>query len=135
MLTAEKNRLSRAPRSIQADIQAHIPWLERRLADLSDDVNKAIRASPGWRERDDLLQSTPGVGPVLSRTLVADLPELGTLSRQQIAALVGVAPLNRDSRHLAGPTHGVGRPGPRARRVVYEHPGGRAVPSGASNLL
>jgi len=135
MLTAEKNRLSRAPRSIQADIQAHIAWLERRLADLNDDVNKAIRASPVWQERDDLLQSTPGVGLVFSRTLVADLPELGTLSRQQIAALVGVAPLNRDSRHLAGPTHGVGRPGPRARRVVYEHPGGRAVPSGASNLL
>lgn len=101
-LTAEKNRLSSAPRSIQADIQAHIAWLERRLADLNDDVNKAIRASPVWRERDDLLQSTPGVGPVLSRTLVADLPELGSLSRQQIAALVGVAPLNRDSGTLRG---------------------------------
>lgn len=102
MLTAEKNRLGSAPRTIQADIQAHITWLERRLADLTDDLGKAIRASPVWREQDDLLQSTPGVGPVLSHTLVADLPELGTLSRQQIAALVGVAPLNRDSGTLRG---------------------------------
>jgi transposase len=77
-LTAEKNRLGRAPRTIQADTQAHITWLERRLADLNDDLGKAIRASPVWREQDDLLQSTPGVGPVLSHTLVADLPELGT---------------------------------------------------------
>jgi transposase len=102
MLTAEKNRLGSAPRTIQADIQAHITWLERRLADLNDDLGKAIRASPVWREQDDLLQSTPGVGPVLSHTLVADLPELGTLSRQQVAALVGVAPLNRDSGTLRG---------------------------------
>lgn len=102
MLTAEKNRLGSAPPMIRADIQAHITWLERRLADLNDDLGKAIRASSGWRERDDLLQSTPGVGPVLSYTLVADLPELGTLSRQQIAALVGVAPLNRDSGTLRG---------------------------------
>jgi transposase len=102
MLTAEKNRLGSAPPTIQADIQAHIAWLERRLADLNDDLGNAIRASPVWREQDDLLQSTPGVGPVLSHTLVADLPELGTLSRQQIAALVGVAPLNRDSGTLRG---------------------------------
>jgi transposase len=102
MLTAEKNRLGSAPPMIHADIQAHITWLERRLADLNDDLGKAIRASSVWRERDDLLQSTPGVGPVLSYTLVADLPELGTLRRQQIAALVGVAPLNRDSGTLRG---------------------------------
>lgn len=102
MLIAEKNRLGSAPPTIQADIQAHIAWLERRLADLNDDLGQAIRASPVWRAQDDLLQSTPGVGPVLSHTLVADLPELGTLSRQQIAALVGVAPLNRDSGTLRG---------------------------------
>jgi transposase len=102
MLTAEKNRLGSAPPMIQADIQAHITWLERRRADLNDDLGKAIRASSVWRERDDLLQSPPGVGPVLSYTLVADLPELGTLSQQQIAALVGVAPLNRDSGTLRG---------------------------------
>jgi transposase len=102
MLTAEKNRLHSAPRTIQGDIQAHITWLERRLAALNDDLGRAVRASPVWRAQDDLLQSTPGVGPVLSHTLVADLPELGTLSRQQIAALVGVAPLNRDSGTLRG---------------------------------
>ena len=102
MLTAEKNRLGSAPPTIQADIQAHITWLEHRLAALNDDLGTAIRASPVWREQDDLLQSTPGVGPVLSHTLVADLPELGTLNRQQIAALVGVAPLNRDSGTLRG---------------------------------
>ena len=102
MLTAEKNRLHRAPRTIQGDIQAHITWLERRLAALNDDLGRAVRASPVWRAQDDLLQSTPGVGPVLSHTLVADLPAWGTLSRQQIAALVGVAPLNRDSGTLRG---------------------------------
>jgi transposase len=101
-LTAEKNRLHSAPRTIQGDIQAHITGLERRLADVHDALGQAVRASPVWREQDDLLQSTPGVGPVLSHTLVADLPELGTLSRQQIAALVGVAPLNRDRGTLRG---------------------------------
>ena len=102
MLTAEKNRIARAPGAIRADIQAHITWLEQRLADLDTDIGRAIRATPLWREHDDLLQSTPGVGPVLSRTLLADLPELGTLSRQKIAALGGVAPLNRDSGTLRG---------------------------------
>ena len=101
-LTAEKNRLGSAPHTIHADIQAHITWLERRLTALNDDLDQTIRASPVWRAQDDLLQSTPGVGPVLSHTLLADLPEVGTLSRQQIAALVGVAPLNRDSGTLRG---------------------------------
>jgi transposase len=96
-LTAEKNRRARAPGPLRADIQAHITWLEQRVADLETDIGRAIRASPLWRAHDDLLQSTPGVGPVLSRTRLAELPELGLLSRQEIAALVGVAPLNRDS--------------------------------------
>ena len=117
-LTAEKNRLGSAPRTIQADIQAHITWLERRLADLNEDLGTAIRASPVWREQDDLLQSTPGVGPVLSHTLVADLPELGTLSRQQVAALVGVAPLNRDSGTLRGKRTGWGGRA-QVRAVLY----------------
>ena len=76
-LTAEKNRLGSAPRTIQADIQAHITWLERRLAELNDDLGKAIRASPVWREQDDLLQAPPAWAQS-SHTLVADLPELGT---------------------------------------------------------
>jgi transposase len=77
-LTVEQNRLGRAPRPLQADIQAHLTGRERRLADVHDDLGQAIRASPVWREPDDLLQSTPGVGPVLSHTLVADLPAWGT---------------------------------------------------------
>lgn len=102
MLTAEKNRLRTATRTVCADIQDHIRWLERRLSDLDDDLDQAIRSSPLWRERDNLLQSIPGVGPVLSMTLLAELPELGTLNRKEIAALVGVAPLNRDSGHFRG---------------------------------
>jgi transposase len=97
MLTAEKNRLGPAPPPVRKGIRTHITWLERRLADLDGELTQAIRESPVWREKDDLLRSTPAVGPVLSRTLLANLPELGTLTRQQIAALVGVAPLNRDS--------------------------------------
>jgi len=96
-LTAEQNRLTRAPRPVRADIQAPLSWLEQHLADRNTDIGSAIRASPLWREPDDLWHRTPGVGPVLSRTRLADLPELGTLRRQAIAALVGVAPLKRDS--------------------------------------
>jgi transposase len=102
MLTAERRRLQTAPQRIRADIQAHIAWLERRLARTDADVAAAIHASPLWRAKDEILQSTPGVGPVLSRTLVAEVPELGALNRQEIAALVGVAPFNRDSGTLRG---------------------------------
>lgn len=102
MLTAEKNRLRTAAPSVRPDIQDHIRWLERRLSDLDGQLAQAIRSSPSWRERDNLLKSTPGVGPVLSVTLLAELPELGTLDRKEIAALVGVAPLNRDSGHFRG---------------------------------
>jgi transposase len=102
MLTAEKHRLSRALPRIQPNIRAHIAWLEKQLARTDEDLTTLVRSSPLWREQDNLLQSTPGVGRVLSTTLLADLPELGTLSRRQIAALVGVAPLNRDSGTLRG---------------------------------
>jgi transposase len=102
MLTAAKNRLRTAPTPVRKGIRAHITWLEGRLADLDEDLAQTIRESPLWREKDDLLQSTPGVGPVLARTLLAGLPELGTLTRKQIAALVGVAPLNRDSGLFRG---------------------------------
>jgi transposase len=97
MRTAEQNRLGSAPSRLQTDIQAHITWLNERLAMLDDDLDTALRASPVWREREELLRSVPGIGPVCTRTLLLDLPELGTLSRQRLAALVGVAPLNRDS--------------------------------------
>ena len=102
MLTAEKHRLGRALARVQPDIRAHIAWLEKRLGRADAELATLIRTSPLWREQDDLLQSMPGVGPVLATTLLAELPELGTLTRQQLAALVGVAPLNHDSGTLRG---------------------------------
>ena len=111
MLTAEKNRLLLARGSVRRDLQQHIRFLERRLHEVDDDLHTAVKASPVWRVKDDLLQSVPGVGRVVSLTLLAQLPELGRLSHKEIAALVGVAPLNRDSGTLRG------------KRLVY---GGRA---------
>ena len=102
MLTAEKNRFRTANVVVREDILQHITWLKKRLSKLDTDLRETLRQSPIWREKDNLLQSVPGVGPVLSLTLLAQLPELGTLSRRQIAALVGVAPLNRDSGTLQG---------------------------------
>ena len=102
ILVAEKTRLSQAPSPMRTQIQIHITWLERRVRILDEALATAIRSSPLWREKDHLLQSMPGVGPVLATTLLAGLPELGTLNRQQIAALVGVAPLNRDSGTIRG---------------------------------
>lgn len=102
MLTAEKNRLHSAPKSVRKDIKAHITWLERRLKDTNNGLRDAIKQSPAWREHDEILQSAPGVGPVLSVTLVAELPELGMLNRRKIAALAGVAPFNRDSGTFKG---------------------------------
>jgi transposase len=102
MLTAEKNRLGQAHGSVRAQLRTHITWLERQVTARDTEISTLIRQSPVWRDRDDLLQSVPGVGPVFSTTLMAGLPELGTLSRQQIAALVGVAPLNHDSGTLRG---------------------------------
>ncbi len=102
MLTAEKNRLRTAPPAVREHVKKHILWLERSLSDLDSDLGQAIHSSDIWRAQDDLLQSTPGVGPVVSTTLLAELPELGILNRKQIAALVGVAPLNRDSGSFRG---------------------------------
>jgi transposase len=102
MRTAEQNRLPGVAGRLRTDIEAHITWLNARLATLDDDLDTALRASPLWRENDDLLQSVPGIGPVCARTFLLELPELGTLSRQQIAALVGVAPLNCDSGTMRG---------------------------------
>jgi transposase len=102
MLTAEKNRLGFAPKPLHRGIQAHIRWLERQLDDVTKELAAIIEASPVWRAKDDLLQSVPGVGPIVSYTLLGELPELGTLSHKQIAALAGVAPLARDSGTLRG---------------------------------
>ena len=102
ILVAEKNRLSRAAPEVRPSIEAHIGWLKRELDDLDTDLRQRIKRSPVWREKDDLLRSVPGVGPQVSLTLLAYLPELGTLNRKQIAALVGVAPFNRDSGPYRG---------------------------------
>jgi len=102
MRTTEHNRLEHAPHRLRADIEAHIAWLDQRVAALDNDLDTTLRASPVWRERETLYRSVPGIGPVCARTLMLDLPELGTLSRQRIAALVGVAPFHRDSGTLRG---------------------------------
>ena len=112
MITAEKNRLSRVVslRVVEA-IKAHIVFLDEELKDIDNDLKQAVMSSPLWRAKEDLLQSVPGIGHVTSITLLCELPELGTLGRKEIACLVGVAPINRDSGTYRG------------KRMVY---GGRA---------
>lgn len=118
MLAAEKNRrgallIQRAPnKAILKNIDKHIAWLEKQLSDLEADIREAIESSPAWREKDDLLRGVSGIGRVTAATLLADVPELGTLDRRRIASLVGLAPFNRDSGALRG------------RRAVW---GGRAA--------
>jgi transposase len=102
MLTAERNRQRTAPGAMRERIAAHIAWLDTEQHALDDELRQFIDQNPTWHATDDLLQSTPGVGPVTAMTLVADLPELGHLDRQAIAALVGVAPMNRDSGSKRG---------------------------------
>ena len=102
MRTAEQNRLAGTNARLTKDIAAHMTWLNTGIATLDDDIETRLRASPLWRANDDLWQSAPGLGPVCARTLVLELPELGTRTRQQSAALVGVAPLHGDSGTLRG---------------------------------
>ena len=97
MLVAERNRLSSAAMAVRPSIEAHIAWLKQELDDLDQGLRQTLRQSPVLREKDDLLRSVPGIGNQISLALLAYLPELGTLNRRQIAALVGVAPFNRDS--------------------------------------
>lgn len=112
MLGAEQRRLEQATtNAVRRDVRTHIRWLERRVKDVDDQIGGAIQGSPVWRVQDDLLQSVPGIGPTVARTLLAELPELGRLERRAIAALVGVAPFNRDSGQWRG------------RRMIW---GGRA---------
>lgn len=112
MLVAEKQRLQLALPRVRPRLKDHIAWLESALKELDGDLERMVEKSPLWRVKDDLLRGVPGVGPNLAFTLLAELPELGTLDRRQIAALVGVAPLNRDSGAFRG------------RRMVW---GGRAT--------
>ena len=100
MIAAEWNRLRTATRRIRPEVQEHIRWMKDNLEQLDLDLDDTIRSSPMWKDKDQVLRSTPGVGPVLSMTLLSELPELGALNRRQIAALVGVAPFNRDSGTL-----------------------------------
>jgi transposase len=111
MLTAEKNRLYTSPQRLRQDVQEHVDWLQGKLKELNDEIARVIRSSPAWCEKEAIVRSAPGIGPVNSATLLADLPELGTLNRQKITALVGLAPFNKDS----GPRRG--------RRRIF---GGRA---------
>ena len=113
MLTAENNRLGAATtKLVRKRLQVHIRWLEKELSRIDRDLEEAINESPTWRENEELLGGVPGVGPVVARRLLAELPELGSLPPKQLAALVGVAPLNRDSGVFRG------------RRAVW---GGRAT--------
>jgi transposase len=97
MVSAEKNRRASAPKRLHAQLDEHLAWLRRAVADLDKELDRTIRGTPAWQASVTRWRSVPGIGPVVSATLLADLPELGTLTRQQVAALVGVAPLNRDS--------------------------------------
>ena len=111
MLVAECNRRHADP-ALHARIDAHLRWLEEALAEIERDLDAAVRESSIWRAKEELLRSVPGVGPVSARTLLAELPELGSLTRRQAAALVGVAPFSRDSGRMRG------------RRTIW---GGRAA--------
>jgi transposase len=102
MLQAEKNRRDHARGTVKRRVQAHIAWLTDELSTVEDELRTRIEASPLWRAKEDLLRSVPGVGPTTAFTLLAELPELGTLTGREIAALVGVAPFARDSGTLRG---------------------------------
>jgi transposase len=102
MITAETNRLSTAPKDVKRRIESHLRWLRKELERVNAELEQRVRNSSLWREKDELLQSVPGVGAVLSVTLLAELPELGSLDRRSLAALVGVAPMNRNSGTLRG---------------------------------
>jgi transposase len=121
MLVAEQHRLTRAPRPARPSLTEHIQWLQERLATLETELQDLLAQHPTWRQQDKILRSVPGVGPITVLTLLSDLPELGQLSRQQIAALVGVAPFH----HESGPQDR--RRAPKKRRIAGGRPTVRAV--------
>ena len=102
MRAAESNRLTTAVESVRGDIREHLRYLNKRIKELDRELHDRLRTSPLWRDKEDLLRSIPGVGPVLSATLLVDVPELGGTSHKQLAALIGLAPLNRDSGRWRG---------------------------------
>jgi transposase len=103
MIGAERNRLGvTRSKTLKRDISEHISWMQRRLRLTNRDIDRAVKESPLWREKENLLRTAPGVGRVVAVTLITGLPELGSLSRRQIAALAGLAPFNRDSGKMRG---------------------------------
>lgn len=100
--TGESNRLQQASPVVRISIEEHIGWLNSRIVEVDTELKQRIRGSSVWREKDDLLQSAPGVGPSLSVTLLAGVPELGSLNREKVSKLIGVAPLNHDSGLFRG---------------------------------
>jgi transposase len=102
MMVAERQREKRASRRMQISIARLLKALQAELSEIDRDIDDAVRGSPAWREKEDLLASVPGVGPTIARTLLAELPELGTLDRRQIAALAGLAPWTRQSGKWRG---------------------------------
>lgn len=118
MLTVEKNRLSTVRPVLRSELEAHVAWLTERLASLDQDIDHFVQGSPLWQAKDTLLKSVPGIGRITASTLLAMLPELGTLNRQHIAALVGVAPLNKESGRKRGKRRIYGGRAP-VRNVLY----------------
>ena len=118
MLTVEKNRLVTVRTKLRPALEVHIQWLSNNLQELDQEIADFIKGSPVWKEKDTLLQSVPGVGPVTSATMLGMLPELGLLNRQEIAALVGVAPVNKDSGRKQGKRRIFGGRGD-VRSVLY----------------
>jgi transposase len=115
MMVAERQRASRLPKRLKRSCERVVRVLEKELAALDQDIDTTVRGSPAWREKEDLLASVPSVGPITARSLIADLPELGTLDRRKIASLVGVAPFTRQSGRWQGKSFiGGGRPNVRA---------------------
>ncbi len=118
MIVAERQREQRAPARLRKSIVRLIKALEKELASVDTDIDDEVRASPAWRDREDLLASVPGIGPIIARTLIAELPELGTLDRKKIAALAGLAPFTRQSGQWRGRSFiGGGRPS--VRTALY----------------
>ena len=139
MLVAERNRLSSAAVAVRPSIEAHIAWLKQELDDrdksLRQTLRQTLRQSPVWREKDDLLRSVPGIGEQISLTLLAYLPELGTLNRRQIAALVGVAPFNRDSGTLRGKPYRLGWTGQGTHGPLHGGDGSQPLQPAHKGLL
>lgn len=135
MIVAEQNRLEHAPQRLLREIRAQVGYLRKRLKHLDRDIDRVVRGSELWRQKDELLDSVPGVGPVLRAALLAWLPELGTLNREAAAALVGVAPFNRDSGRMHGRRAGKRRARTAATRALLCYFRGDHLEPTAARLL